>query len=104
LQAQLLAAEQQVGQRDEELRALRRQLEELRGSGVGDQRSILYEKVGLSPSCPEFILRVAHRAWRKHYHPDGLSDRPEAERRRAEEAFKNIENIFAAIQKDRPTA
>jgi hypothetical protein len=101
LDAELRAflAEQEARRLQDELLTLRRELEHARGGGIRNGVDELFSKVGLHPNCPDFLIRTARRTWRKEFHPDALSDRPERERREAEERFKEIENVFDSIEK-----
>lgn len=56
---------------------------------------ILYARVGLHPSAPDFLLKAARKAYRTQYHPDKHSGDNKNE---AEEAFKEMENIFDEIE------
>src|SRR2546423_281552 len=56
---------------------------------------VLYARVGLHPSAPDFLLKAARKAYRTQYHPDKHSGDTKNE---AEEAFKEMENIFDEIE------
>lgn len=56
---------------------------------------VLYARVGLHPSAPDFLLKAARKAYRTQNHPDKHSGDNKNE---AEEAFKEMENIFDAIE------
>jgi hypothetical protein len=58
----------------------------------------LYQKVGLDPDCPDFVLKAARRAFRKEHHPDGRSavEGPGAARR-----FQEIDAIFDELEQSR---
>lgn len=97
LRHDLSRSEQLLRETQGELTRLRAELAQSR-SGTADPNAQLYAKVGLHPNCPDFLVISAQRVWRKEYHPDALSDRPESERRKAEEVFKHIDGVFARIQ------
>jgi hypothetical protein len=100
LGARALRAEQQARELAERLRVAEAELERLR-SADQDGKGALYARVGLHPSCPDFVLRVVRRAFRREYHPDALSDRPRAEQLTAQELFKEHEGVFDAIEAQR---
>lgn len=56
-----------------------------------------FHDVGLHPSCPDFLLTAARRAFRFEYHPDRLINRPPAEQKAGEEAFKRFDAIFERL-------
>jgi hypothetical protein len=58
----------------------------------------LYRRVGLSETCPEFVLDAAHRAYRKALHPDL---QPPRQKLAAERRFKEAEATFADIRRHR---
>lgn len=62
------------------------------------ERQALYAKLGLAPTCPDFVLKAARTAYRRTLHPDAWPERhkPEAER-----LFKTVERAFTAIYSDR---
>jgi hypothetical protein len=100
LSQRAVRAEQRVRELETDLQHLRAELDRVKGSAI-DPTTELYAQVGLHPMCPEFVLRVTQRAFRKEYHPDALSDRPVGEQKLAEEKFKEIDNVFVHIQKHR---
>lgn len=51
-------------------------------------------RVGLSEDAPRFVVRAAHTAYRKMFHPDRF---PDEEKAAAEAKFKEFEAIFAEI-------
>lgn len=59
-----------------------------------NQTRLLYRKVGLDEGCPEFVLKAARLALRRHWHPDGY---PERDRAEAERRFKDTESVFEEI-------
>jgi len=92
-----LRAEQQVRDLESQLRVAEAELARVRAdSGKGEED--LYAKVGLHRSCPDFLIKVAKRAFRKEFHPDALSDRPSAEQHAAQEKFKEFEQLFSRIE------
>ncbi|MPR29966.1 hypothetical protein [Microvirga tunisiensis] len=54
----------------------------------------LYRNVGLDENCPDFLLKAARMAYRKHFHPDV---HPERDRAEAENRFKEVEAVFEKI-------
>jgi len=94
-----VAAEQRVRDLTTELERVRTRTQQTHSGGRLD---LLSRSVGLAPDCPEFIFRAVQRAYRREYHPDALSDRPEAERRAAEAKFKQFEQVFNELQRLRP--
>lgn len=100
LSQRAIRAEQRVRELEAEVMRIGAELNRVKGPAI-DLTAELYAQVGLHPTCPEFILRVTQRAFRKEYHPDALSDRPIKEQKLAEEKFKEIDNIFGRIEKHR---
>jgi hypothetical protein len=95
LRVRALRAEQQVRELQERLGLVEAELARAQAGDDSSQR--VYALVGLHPSCPDFILKVVHRAFRKEFHPDALSDRPREEQLAAQERFKAYEQIFTSI-------
>lgn len=62
------------------------------------RRRTLYGRLGLAPSCPDFVLKAARTAYRRTLHPDAWPERhkPEAER-----LFKTVESAFQTIYSER---
>ena len=58
-----------------------------------------YEKVGLAPSCPIFLIRAARQAFRKNFHPDKLSGATENEKKASAKNFDEYETIFKLLEK-----
>jgi len=80
-------------------------LERARGTAGGSHHhqshselQALYRRVGLSETCPEFVLDAAHRAYRKALHPDL---QPPRQKVQAERRFKEAEATFADIRRHR---
>ena len=61
----------------------------------------MFSKVGLHPSAPTFLIQAARKAFRKQYHPDTYATRTAAERKAAEEKFKEFDSLFDAIERMR---
>jgi|SRR5215213_2990917 len=59
---------------------------------------VLYAQAGLHPSAPDFLIEAARKAYRKYFHPDRYASDEKSE---AEEAFKNMDNIFDLIEESR---
>jgi hypothetical protein len=93
-------AEQAARELQERLRAAEAEVTRARAAAE-DPSSALYAQVGLHPSCPEFVVKVVQRAFRKEYHPDLLSDRPRGEQLAAQERFKAYEMVFDQIARTR---
>jgi hypothetical protein len=98
LSSRAIRAEQQVRELQERLDVAEAELARVQSADTDDSEG-LYRQVGLHPLCPDFILKVVRRTFRKEYHPDALSDRPKDEQLAAQERFKEYERIFAEIEK-----
>lgn len=61
-------------------------------------RRALYTKLGLVPSCPDFVVKAARTAYRRKLHPDVW---PEHHKPEAERLFKKVESAFQVIYSDR---
>ena len=59
-----------------------------------DGLSQMFRKVGLDPSCPDFVIKAARTAFRKALHPD---NQPERQRAEAERRFVEVEAIFREL-------
>jgi hypothetical protein len=92
--------EQQLREAREQLKDAEAEVTRLRQATM-DPVAALFAQVGLHPSCPDFLVRAAHRAFRKEFHPDALSDRPRPEQLAAQERFKEIEGIFVEVHRTR---
>lgn len=62
-----------------------------------DEDKQLFEKVGLHPNAPIFLIKAARKAYRAYYHPDIYYGHSEAVRKAAEEKFKEFDNVFDEI-------
>jgi len=71
---------------------------EAQGGAEPTEMEILFARVGLHPSAPDFLLKAARKAYRTNYHPDKHSAASSDKQREAEEAFKEIDNIFDEIE------
>lgn len=56
-----------------------------------------FHEAGLHPSCPDFLLTAARRAYRSEYHPDRLINLSPAEQKSGEEAFKRYDAVFERL-------
>lgn len=59
-----------------------------------------HERVHLAPSAPDWMIEAAQRAFRLRFHPDRYAD-PER-KSKAEEVFKEAEQVFARLRDDAP--
>lgn len=59
-----------------------------------DGLSQMFRKVGLDPSCPDFLIGAARTAFRKALHPD---KQPERQRAEAERRFVEADAIFSEL-------
>jgi hypothetical protein len=55
---------------------------------------LIFRRVGLDESCPDFVVKAVRTAYRKTLHPDA---RPAHEKEQAENRFKEAESVFDAI-------
>src|SRR4051812_46642424 len=96
LRLKSLRADQKVRDLELELALARQRIAALEHQGFTalDQRSSLWARVGLTARCPDFVLRAARAAYRKHFHPDLKRN---AEKQESEQRFKEAEQIFAEL-------
>jgi hypothetical protein len=73
---------------------LERELQNAKAAQTNNRPNLIYRRVGLDESAPEWVVVAIRRAYRKRLHPDAHpeSRKPEAERR-----FKEAEQVFDEI-------
>lgn len=59
-----------------------------------------YRAVGLDPNCPDFLVGAAQASFRRNHHPDRFIGNPE-QQTQAERLFKDAEQAFAIIKRER---
>jgi hypothetical protein len=60
---------------------------------------MLFARVGLHPSAPDFLVDAARKAYRKNYHPDRHASATDDKRKEMEETFKEMDNVFDEIER-----
>lgn len=60
---------------------------------------VLFARVGLHPSAPDFLVDAARKAYRRKYHPDKYSSVTDDKKKAAEETFKEMDNVFDEIER-----
>lgn len=86
----------QMAELSARLQAAEQRLAELDRQGSNGHR--LYREVGLHPDCPDFVLSAVRRAYRKAFHPDGMS---EGEAAASAQRFREYEAIFDRLEQSR---
>lgn len=66
------------------------------GDGANSDVAELFQRVGLHVDAPPFLIKAARKAFRAQYHPDRRAT--DAEKRDAEERFKQFDSIFDRIE------
>lgn len=96
LRRKALRADQKAQDLELELALARQRIEMLESQvlAAADQWSSLWARVGLTARCPDFVLRAARTAYRKHFHPDLKRN---AEKQDSEQRFKEAEQTFAEL-------
>ena len=94
--ARAALAEDRVLALESEARVLRSRSQR-QAARSGDGLAHLWRAVGLDPGAPPFVLHAARKAFRKELHPDRFMNSPPAERKRAEERFKEIDQVFERL-------
>lgn len=90
------ALEDVVAQTEAEVETLRAELQRLHSAAASeaDPRTALYNKVGLIPGAPDWLILAARRAYRVALHPDC---HPAHRKQEAERRFKLAEGVFDQI-------
>jgi hypothetical protein len=95
------ALETLVSKAETEMEALRAEIVRLRSKAVvsePDPKVALYNRVGLSPGAPVWLVAAARKAYRVRLHPDG---HPAHRKREAERRFVLAERVFDEIATSR---
>jgi hypothetical protein len=89
--------ERLVSKAEAEVEELRAEVDRLRSNVVvsePDPKVALYNRVGLSPGAPVWLVAAARKAYRVRLHPDG---HPAHRKREAERRFVLAERVFDEI-------
>jgi len=95
------ALESMVAEAEAQVETLRGEIERLRSAAAAsepDPMTALYNKVGLVPGAPDWLILAARRAYRVALHPDG---HPAHRKQEAGRRFQQAENVFEAIASSR---
>ena len=98
LERHLKDARSEVGVLRSRNEQLERELLKARSARAQGSVDPLYRRVGLRQDAPDWVLAAVQKAYRKHHHPDGYASQQKAE---AEQRFKEAEQVFDAIWRQR---
>ena len=90
-----------VAEAEAQVETLRGEIERLRSAAAAsepDPMTALYNKVGLVPGAPDWLILAARRAYRVALHPDR---HPAHRKQEAGRRFQQAENVFEAIASSR---
>lgn len=98
LQIELAMAHEQIVRLQDEVKAAKRSAKGPASERTESRGHPVYRRVGLDQDCPRWVAEIVRREYRKRLHPD---TKPAPQKGEAERRFKETEQIFAEIWRQR---